>query len=199
CKVCRRKSRSDETLLLCDECNMGYHLFCLRPSLDRIPLGEWKCPACKVKSPTEVPPSFRNTTRNKKDAGGSPSEQATNSRGNSRKRRAIESDSEESEDEQPKTPKPRRYFDIAYSQLSCIAVHLLDACELILTELVRNEDSWPFLQPVNTKEVTDYLELVSEPMDLGTIKDNLTLMRYEEAEAFVQHVRLVFINCDKYN
>ncbi|XP_008280834.1 tyrosine-protein kinase BAZ1B isoform X2 [Stegastes partitus] len=46
CKVCRRKG-DDEKLILCDECNKAFHLFCLRPALYRIPDGEWRCPACQ--------------------------------------------------------------------------------------------------------------------------------------------------------
>ncbi|XP_070825928.1 tyrosine-protein kinase BAZ1B isoform X2 [Chaetodon trifascialis] len=46
CKVCRRKG-DDEKLILCDECNKAFHLFCLRPALYRIPVGEWLCPACQ--------------------------------------------------------------------------------------------------------------------------------------------------------
>ncbi|XP_044057874.1 tyrosine-protein kinase BAZ1B [Siniperca chuatsi] len=46
CKVCRRKG-DDEKLILCDECNKAFHLFCLRPALYRIPEGEWLCPACQ--------------------------------------------------------------------------------------------------------------------------------------------------------
>ncbi|XP_010787041.1 tyrosine-protein kinase BAZ1B-like [Notothenia coriiceps] len=46
CKVCRKKG-DDEKLILCDECNKAFHLFCLRPALYRIPDGEWLCPACQ--------------------------------------------------------------------------------------------------------------------------------------------------------
>uniref|UniRef100_A0AAX7VNG1 Tyrosine-protein kinase BAZ1B n=1 Tax=Astatotilapia calliptera TaxID=8154 RepID=A0AAX7VNG1_ASTCA len=46
CKVCRRKG-DDEKLILCDECNKAFHLFCLRPALYRVPNGEWLCPACQ--------------------------------------------------------------------------------------------------------------------------------------------------------
>ncbi|XP_059362086.1 tyrosine-protein kinase BAZ1B-like [Carassius carassius] len=46
CKVCRRKGEDDK-LILCDECNKAFHLFCLRPALYRIPEGEWLCPACQ--------------------------------------------------------------------------------------------------------------------------------------------------------
>ncbi|XP_076002074.1 tyrosine-protein kinase BAZ1B [Genypterus blacodes] len=46
CKVCRKKD-DDEKLILCDECNKAFHLFCLRPALYRIPDGEWLCQACQ--------------------------------------------------------------------------------------------------------------------------------------------------------
>ncbi|XP_036380882.1 tyrosine-protein kinase BAZ1B-like isoform X2 [Megalops cyprinoides] len=46
CKVCRKKGEDDK-LILCDECNKAFHLFCLRPALYSIPEGEWLCPACQ--------------------------------------------------------------------------------------------------------------------------------------------------------
>ncbi|KAM4699582.1 tyrosine-protein kinase BAZ1B [Discoglossus pictus] len=46
CKVCRKKGEDDK-LILCDECNKAFHLFCLRPVLLSIPDGEWLCPACQ--------------------------------------------------------------------------------------------------------------------------------------------------------
>ncbi|XP_071352469.1 tyrosine-protein kinase BAZ1B isoform X2 [Trachinotus anak] len=42
-----RTTGDDEKLILCDECNKAFHLFCLRPALYRIPAGEWLCPACQ--------------------------------------------------------------------------------------------------------------------------------------------------------
>ncbi|KAJ8414503.1 hypothetical protein AAFF_G00037050 [Aldrovandia affinis] len=46
CKVCRKKGEDDK-LILCDECNKAFHLFCLRPVLYSIPEREWLCPACQ--------------------------------------------------------------------------------------------------------------------------------------------------------
>lgn len=37
----------DDKLILCDECNKAFHLFCLRPALYEVPDGEWQCPACQ--------------------------------------------------------------------------------------------------------------------------------------------------------
>ncbi|KAK9291880.1 hypothetical protein L1049_019831 [Liquidambar formosana] len=33
-------------LLLCDKCDRGFHLFCLRPILVSVPKGSWLCPCC---------------------------------------------------------------------------------------------------------------------------------------------------------
>ncbi|XP_050991217.1 tyrosine-protein kinase BAZ1B isoform X2 [Labeo rohita] len=60
CKVCRRKGEDDQ-LILCDECNKAFHLFCLRPALYRIPEGEWLCPACQ---PTTARRSSRGRNYN---------------------------------------------------------------------------------------------------------------------------------------
>ena len=36
-----------ETILLCDNCNSGAHLSCLRPPLFTVPEGDWLCPPCE--------------------------------------------------------------------------------------------------------------------------------------------------------
>lgn len=47
CEVC--KSENDApTMLLCDECDKGYHMYCLSPPLKKIPKGDWICDACIV-------------------------------------------------------------------------------------------------------------------------------------------------------
>lgn len=35
--------------MLCDDCDSGYHTYCLYPPLDKIPKGEWRCPKCVTK------------------------------------------------------------------------------------------------------------------------------------------------------
>ncbi|ROT77610.1 hypothetical protein C7M84_003720 [Penaeus vannamei] len=51
CEVCNYCDR-EERLLLCDGCDLGYHLECLDPPLTHVPLEEWFCPACVA---AEVP------------------------------------------------------------------------------------------------------------------------------------------------
>merc|ERR1719219_2751200 len=58
CRICRRKN-DPEHMLLCDECDRGHHLYCLKPKLKSIPSGDWFCQDCKpkerVKSPKKKP------------------------------------------------------------------------------------------------------------------------------------------------
>lgn len=47
CQVCGGKDEPDRQLM-CDECDMAFHLRCLNPPLDAIPdIDEWYCPLCK--------------------------------------------------------------------------------------------------------------------------------------------------------
>lgn len=45
CDQCGSGERAEE-LLLCDKCDKGYHMLCLRPIVVRVPIGPWFCPAC---------------------------------------------------------------------------------------------------------------------------------------------------------
>ena len=35
-------------MLLCDDCDISYHIYCLTPKLDTVPQGGWKCKWCAV-------------------------------------------------------------------------------------------------------------------------------------------------------
>lgn len=45
CTVCEGcGQRNDESrLILCDECDISYHIYCTDPKLDFVPRGTWKC------------------------------------------------------------------------------------------------------------------------------------------------------------
>ncbi len=45
CEMCKNGDK-DHSILICDECNLGYHTFCLRPVVSTIPTTEWICPSC---------------------------------------------------------------------------------------------------------------------------------------------------------
>lgn len=46
CEVCG-SSLNEDRLLLCDGCDLAYHLDCLDPPLSEVPEGEWYCPSCR--------------------------------------------------------------------------------------------------------------------------------------------------------
>lgn len=46
CELCKGGHMEDQ-ILLCDRCDLGFHLFCLSPPLSAVPEGEWVCPLCK--------------------------------------------------------------------------------------------------------------------------------------------------------
>lgn len=55
CEKCG-SGESPGELLLCDKCDKGFHLFCLRPILVAVPKGSWFCPSCsKQKMPNSFP------------------------------------------------------------------------------------------------------------------------------------------------
>jgi hypothetical protein len=48
CTVCEGcgKATDEGRLLLCDDCDISYHIYCLTPPLDQVPKGNWKCKWC---------------------------------------------------------------------------------------------------------------------------------------------------------
>lgn len=42
CMVCHQRNQ-EETMLLCDGCDHGYHMACLSPPLNAMPSGRWYC------------------------------------------------------------------------------------------------------------------------------------------------------------
>ncbi|XP_043271463.1 bromodomain adjacent to zinc finger domain protein 1A isoform X2 [Venturia canescens] len=61
CRVCRRRKNA-EIMLLCDGCNKGHHLYCLKPKLTTVPEGDWFCSSCK---PRETKPKEKIKKRKK--------------------------------------------------------------------------------------------------------------------------------------
>ncbi|XP_054802133.1 transcription factor GTE12-like isoform X2 [Prosopis cineraria] len=74
-------------------------------------------------------------------------------------------------------------------------------CASILKSLTSHPYSWVFSKPVDpvALNIPDYFSIISEPMDLGTIKSNLEKNVYSGAEEFAADVRLTFSNAMRYN
>ncbi|XP_043996849.1 transcription initiation factor TFIID subunit 1 isoform X3 [Gambusia affinis] len=60
-------------------------------------------------------------------------------------------------------------------------------------------DSWPFHHPVNKKFVPDYYKVIVNPMDLETIRKNISKHKYQNREIFLSDVSLIHANSIKYN
>ena len=54
CRICRRKT-DPENMLICDGCDRGYHMYCLKPKLKAVPKGDWFCYDCKPKERVRSP------------------------------------------------------------------------------------------------------------------------------------------------
>ncbi|KAL3674207.1 hypothetical protein V7S43_000166 [Phytophthora oleae] len=74
-------------------------------------------------------------------------------------------------------------------------------CLSILKGLMGNVKSAPFLAPVDPVAlgIPDYFHVIKEPMDLGTIRNNLEAGFYDSPSDFADHVRLTFRNAMLYN
>ncbi|KAF1330776.1 Transcription initiation factor, partial [Globisporangium splendens] len=79
--------------------------------------------------------------------------------------------------------------------------HSVKKCHSILKGLMVNPKAGPFLAPVDPVAlgIPDYFQVIKEPMDLGTIRQNLEGGYYDDASVFADHVRLVFRNAMLYN
>ncbi|XP_024857996.1 bromodomain adjacent to zinc finger domain protein 1A isoform X2 [Kryptolebias marmoratus] len=78
-------------------------------------------------------------------------------------------------------------------------VHELSACEQLTVELVRHEDSWPFMKLVSRTQVPDYYDIIKQPMALSTIREKVNSCEYQTAGEFISDVELMFSNCLQYN
>lgn len=69
----------------------------------------------------------------------------------------------------------------------------------LLAELIASPASWPFRNPVDPKDVPDYLSVIKQPMDLSTMDRKLAHGKYQNVAEFVQDFRLIVSNCKTYN
>uniref|UniRef100_A0A3P8UA60 Bromodomain-containing protein 2 n=1 Tax=Amphiprion percula TaxID=161767 RepID=A0A3P8UA60_AMPPE len=72
---------------------------------------------------------------------------------------------------------------------------------VVIKALLSHQYSWPFLQPVDAValHLPDYYTIITNPMDLGTIKKRLQNKYYWQATECIQDVNTMFTNCYVYN
>lgn len=87
--------------------------------------------------------------------------------------------------------------------------------ESALNDLTRHPRSWPFQKPVKVSEVTDYYDVIKQPMgillyesltialtyqpDFQTMGEKLKDGKYKTVDLFENDVRLIIENCRSYN
>ena len=77
----------------------------------------------------------------------------------------------------------------------------MEQCRQILLELKERDEAYIFASPVDpvALNLPDYLEIIKEPMDLGTIENRLNVNTIDSVHEFARLVRLTFQNAIKYN
>ncbi|KAF7210168.1 bromodomain adjacent to zinc finger domain protein 2A isoform X1 [Nothobranchius furzeri] len=195
CQVCR-KGDDDEHLLLCDSCDRGCHMYCLKPKITQVPEGDWFCPACVAKDEGDLQRSCKKRSRTKKRRyeDDSSEDEATRRRSGGmatrHKETATPPSSSRSSGEGGGT-KRRRMTTRNQPDLTF--------CEIILMEMEAHADAWPFLEPVNPRLVPGYRRIIKNPMDFLTMREKLLQGVYCSCDEFSADAQLVFNNCELFN
>uniref|UniRef100_A0A8D0G2A3 Bromodomain containing 1 n=1 Tax=Sphenodon punctatus TaxID=8508 RepID=A0A8D0G2A3_SPHPU len=69
----------------------------------------------------------------------------------------------------------------------------------VLDQLQEKDSARIFAQPVNLKEVPDYLDHIKLPMDFSTMRKRLDAQGYKNLNEFEEDFSLIVDNCMKYN
>ncbi|XP_066544381.1 bromodomain adjacent to zinc finger domain protein 2B isoform X6 [Amia ocellicauda] len=210
CQICR-KGDNEELLLLCDGCDKGCHTYCHRPKITTIPEGDWFCPACIAKASGQSPRSKKLQNRGGKKSNevkrsrklsvaGDVSEDDAASTSSTPKKAGKDSKKRKGEESTPSAPaKQENAVCVKKAKTAKDNAKDLALCGVILSELETHEDAWPFLLPVNLKLVPGYKKVIKKPMDFSTIREKLGSNQYQNLEAFIVDVKLVFDNCETFN
>ncbi|XP_048458075.1 bromodomain-containing protein 3-like isoform X1 [Rhincodon typus] len=80
----------------------------------------------------------------------------------------------------------------------------LQFCNNILKEMFAKKHAayaWPFYEPVDAEALGlhDYHDIIKHPMDLSAVKRKMNNQEYRNSQEFAADVRLMFLNCYKYN
>ncbi|MEQ2257069.1 Transcription initiation factor TFIID subunit 1, partial [Ilyodon furcidens] len=70
---------------------------------------------------------------------------------------------------------------------------------IVTQKMMAVPDSWPFHHPVNKKFIPDYYKVIVNPMDLETIRKNISKHKYQNRETFLSDVSFIHANSIKYN
>nr|XP_023019451.1 bromodomain and WD repeat-containing protein 3-like [Leptinotarsa decemlineata] len=68
----------------------------------------------------------------------------------------------------------------------------------LVESLWKSKDSEPFREPVDPETYPDYYNIIKNPMDLGTVRENLKNSKYDVPQQFIIDMRLIFQNSRLY-
>lgn len=72
--------------------------------------------------------------------------------------------------------------------------------ELVIREVRKRGEAWPFLEPVNAADVPDYYTIITDPVDIGLIEQRLKHQNYYiTLDIFQADWQRMFANCRFYN
>uniref|UniRef100_A0A668AVU9 Transcription initiation factor TFIID subunit 1 n=1 Tax=Myripristis murdjan TaxID=586833 RepID=A0A668AVU9_9TELE len=78
-------------------------------------------------------------------------------------------------------------------------VTLSSVLESIINDMRDHPNTYPFHTPVNAKVVKDYYKIITRPMDLQTLRENVRKRMYPSREEFRENVELIVKNSATYN
>ncbi|XP_073961924.1 ATPase family AAA domain-containing protein 2B-like [Choristoneura fumiferana] len=76
-----------------------------------------------------------------------------------------------------------------------LRIFLRDICR----KLASNRRFYKFTKPVDLEEVTDYLDIIKQPMDLETMMTKVDIHKYNCAKEFLDDIDLICANALEYN
>ncbi|GMT13560.1 hypothetical protein PFISCL1PPCAC_4857 [Pristionchus fissidentatus] len=72
-------------------------------------------------------------------------------------------------------------------------------CEVAIKETMGQYFAWPFIAPVDKRDVPDYYEIIKHPMDLQTMITKIKNNTYDSVEEVQSDLDQMIANCKKYN
>ncbi|XP_011265731.1 bromodomain adjacent to zinc finger domain protein 2B isoform X14 [Camponotus floridanus] len=194
CLVCGK--RAGKNLVLCELCPRAYHTDCHNPVMPKMPRGKWYCSNCHSKQPKKRNSSRRSHT---KGAGTRESESSDHPPASPTPSTASNTHVEDVSSSEPATPTASPRKEGNNRTLTKKQQRELAPCKILLEQLEQQDEAWPFLLPVNTKQFPTYKKIIKTPMDLSTIKKKLQDSAYKSRDEFCADVRQMFINCEVFN
>lgn len=92
-------------------------------------------------------------------------------------------------------------FEREAEQINNPQLDTMERCRILLDDMIQNPFSEWFREPVDHENLglVDYLQVIKEPQDLGTISKKLERNQYMSPEDYARDVRLVWQNAITYN